>query len=287
MEMLKIKKVGFAYSRLSQRDRHKLSKEEKETSLINARNDIIKYCDSEDVELINFFEEKYKSGAKWDRVEVKDAIDSAKKYALEHREEIKQKKLIVQFIFKNLSRLARDSVFQESNLRDMEDPPYYIEIVSIEEGEVIKNKAIRGVIGSMNEYKITEGRRSTKKRHAESLEKGIPPIPAPFGYYNDRNLHQWVIQKDKAKIAISFWELYASGMTSSQIISTIRISVGLYYRMLKNFENYLGKIIYRKNEKNSKGKIVDTERLVFDGKHKPILTDLELIEKIKLRLNGS
>jgi len=167
----------------------------------------------------------------------------------------------------------------------MEDPPYYIEIVSIEEGEIIKDRSMRMMLGAWNERVVTEGRKISEKRHNQKLDSGAPPIHAPFGYWNDKNVHNWAIDKKDSKIVKKFWELFAEGKSYQEICCELGISIGKYYRILDNFENYLGKIVYRKKIKDSKGKVYKVIRKVFDGTHEAILTDIKLIDKIKNRLS--
>ena len=172
-------------------------------------------------------------------------------------------------------------------MREMEDPPYYIEIVSIEEGEIVKDRSLRLMLGAMNERKVLEGRKSTEKRHTNALAKGVPPIKAPFGYWNDRNMGNWAVNEKEKAVVVELWKMFVDGVDYKEICKKLNLPFGKYYRMVDNFENYLGKIIYRKKIKNFKGRVLKVDKLVFDGQHEAILKDKKLIEKIKSKLQSS
>lgn len=278
-------KIVFGYSRKSPDD-----SEDTDRS-INNQEEIIKInCSGRNWKLQQIFSDKNISGSDRNRKGVHDAIQSATIYKKENPEKE------VYLVVKDSKRFARDSSWGIDTLKDLN--VYGVKVFSIMDNSFLDHTDLGYRIKSnVDEQPIYDGKIHAKTTQELKKNKSLPCIPAPFGYkYNwikdskgskrpldkTQSLESWVIDKKDSKIVLNVLNSYVNSVHYKDILKENKISVGKYYRIIKNAKNglYSGYIYYSKKVKDSKGKVIRTEEVNYKGTYKPIISE-ELFEKIK------
>ncbi len=136
-------------------------------------------------------------------------------------------------------------------------------------------------LGMANQY-IRDLSENVKRGNRAKLEKGEWPNHAPFGYLNDKNTKQLVLDPERAPYVRRMFELYTTEQYSLKEISDTLYREGLrtktgnkVYR--STIHRILGKrIYYGMLERNGKH---------YPGKHEPIVTQ-ELFDRAQDVMHG-
>lgn len=152
------------------------------------------------------------------------------------------------------------------------------EVHIVKEGEIIGKSAnshtkfIHGIKVLLAKNYIDNLSEEVKKGKRQKVMQGGWHTRAPFGYRNDRNTREIIIDPDKAPFVIHAFQLYASGLYSLDATREKLLADGFIYQpyqpkinrsrlheMLQN-PAYIGKIPFDGD--------------IYDGKHAPLI-DLE------------
>jgi DNA invertase Pin-like site-specific DNA recombinase len=229
----------------------------RETSVVNQIWSGIKYCQQNNLTLVKIYIDLYLSGSNWERKEMLEMLNDF------------DSGLIKGFVFKDLTRYARDLFYQEEVLktyRDLKGADFRF----IDGQEISQNELNRKVMGVMNEAPIIFGKQNAAKTMKNKRELGLPCIPAPFGYRYD-DTKNWAIVEKEAMIVRKV--VGRKGENFSQVCKDLNINPSLYYRILKNADKglYRGTITFTKKYKDLTGKVVKTEEISYQGNYEAIL----------------
>lgn len=261
------KAVG--YIRLSQEDRNKKDKEELETSLINQEKDVRNYCLNNGLECIEVYNDKYLSGDDPERPDLNRLLQDAK-----------NKKFDV-VVIKDLSRLTRNSSYQREVLIQL--GVFKIKLISLMGG--LENEMITYVLGFVNEIMIVLGRMNARKLMERKRNELKPYITPPFGYKFNVN-KEWVVDGKKSEIVKKVFEMtLLPDMDYKSISRQLNISPSLYYKIVRN-KNYLGLVCHKKYVKDGKGRIINIEKVEYQGNH-PALVSEELFNAVQEKLKNN
>lgn len=169
----------------------------------------------------------------------------------------------VYFQVKDSKRFARNSSYAKKILDNLslED----VKVFSIVKNGFIDYSDIGDrIMGVVDEQVIYDAKKYSEITFEIKKSKGLPCIPAPFGYkYN--NEKNWVIDNKKAKIVLGVVQDYLSKRDYKATIKDYGISKGKYYRIIKNFKKglYSRYIVFNKKDKETK----------YKGVHEPIISE--------------
>lgn len=189
---------------------------------------------------------------------------------------------------KNILVEKTDRIYR--NFKDyviLED--YDLNLHLVKEGQIISKdsssheKFIHGIKVLMAKNYIDNLSEEIRKGLDEKVSQGYYPSKAPVGYKNTRVNGRALIQIDeeKAPFIKRLFELYASGLSASQV-RKILYEEGLYHntkpyaktRLIQILHDcfYIGKFLYK--------------GVVYDGVHEPIIS-VELYNKVQKMFNQS
>lgn len=258
-------KKAATYIRLSKRDRS-LSKEELETSIVNAQNEAREYCKRNDIELVKIYVEKYITGDDPNRPVLQEVIDDAKKGEFHI------------LIVRSLSRLTREGSEKQEDYIILFG--YYgVEVVSLTEDT--KNELNRLIYGFVHRIPIILARIGTKQMRTGKVAIGKAYIKAPFGYKNVKSPGTYWKINEKAEIVKKVFKMALDEEGKSKIIRKLGITYKLYNKIINN-KNYVGVkfsdgkyksiISHTSYIKNSSKEVVDTKKVEYFGTHEPLIS---------------
>lgn len=233
----------------------------KEMSVVNQIRLGLKYAKENKIQIYRVYIDLYISGGKWERKELMQMLDDFDKGFIEG------------FIFKDQKRFSRDYLLQEE-LINIYGKTKGADFRLIYGQEIFDNEFTRKINVVINEQTIIEGRKNAERLQQEKMEKGLPCIPAPFGYKYDKkkDLKNWKVVEKEAKIVRKIAKRYKT-KNYKETIKELKIKKSLYYRIIKNIEKgiYHGNVVFDRKIKDLKGKIVKTERIEYKGNFEAIL----------------
>lgn len=253
---------AFGYVRKSPDD-----KEGTEVSIKNQKDLIENYCNKNNIKLIDTFEDLDLSGS-----------DRFRKGFTEMILEILKSNVEI-IIVKDKSRFCRDTAFFLDTLKDLR--AYNKKVFSIMDNHYLDPEDFGDMVTSMvDEKTIIDGRKKARLLLISKQEKGLPCIPAPYGYkYKTIKKEKvWVLDEKKADIVKKSFDLTLKKLDYKNICKELDISVNLYYKILKN-RNYLGFVSFYNKIKDSSGKTIRKELVEYKGVHKQIVSE-ELFNKV-------
>lgn len=258
----------FGYSRKSPDD-----KDDTEKSISN-QNDLIKMtCLNKGWILVSIEEDWDISGSDEDREGFKKQIKSSKEFKVKHPE------FEVYLIGKDSKRLLRNSSYFKKVFEDLE--AYGVKMFSISKNSFLDYSDIGDrIISVVDEQIIYDAKKYAKINEELKISKGLPCIPAPFGYkYNfkydskrkkvpidkSKGICEWIIVKKESEI-ISRVINGLNVRDYRSIIKENQLTLTKYYRILKNAKNglYSGYITYKK--KNG-------QQIKYKGIHEPLISE--------------
>lgn len=252
----------FGYSRKSPDDN-----EETEMSISN-QNDLHKLiCDRNGWHLNCIEEDRNISGDNMNRRGILLQIKRCKKF-----KELNPN-IDVYLGVKDSKRFSRNNIFFRQVWEDLSK--YKIKIYSISKSGFLNYSDMGDrLIGSVNEQAVFDGKKYAELSEELKISKGLPCVPAPFGYeYIEDNYKNkvWNVIKKDAKIILGVVSDYANKRFYADTIKDFKINKSKYYRIIKNAKLgiYSGFIVY--NHWDSQVK--------YKGIHEPIISE-ELYNKI-------
>ena len=189
-------------------------------------------------EIIDVYQDINRSGGSLNRPQLKLLIKDAK-----------EKKFSIIYIL-NFSRLSRKIKDQEIMIDEMEK--LGIRFIS---SDGVEDKTIRQITGVMNEYQRDFFRKQTEVEHQTRLKEQIPLNRPPMGYKMDKKLKIFVIDKKKAHIVKTIFELKLQGKSIKEISNETNTSIPTTKNILKN-KTYLGYNKYRKEWLEGKHEVI-------------------------------
>ncbi len=242
----------FGYSRKSPDD-----KQGTELSIQN-QNELHKIvCDRNGWHLNSIEVDKNISGGNVDRKGVLKQIEKAKRF-----KELNQDSEVYLGV-KDSKRFARNSSFFKEVWEDLNGKG--IKIFSISKNGFLNYSDIGDrIIGVVDEQIIYDAKKYAELTKEVKIKKGLPCIPAPFGYkYKNK---EWVIDVRDAKKVRRVVLDNSNKVNHKETIKDLRISKGKYYRILKNYNRglYSGWIVFSDKDGNE---------IRYKGVHEPIISD--------------
>ncbi len=235
---------GVIYVRLSKDDAKNPSLSPENQEKIN-RNKAM----GDGNEIIEVYRDINKSGTNLFRKELQKLMNDAKRQLFE-----------VVYL-KDWSRLSRDSIDQETVVRELKG--LGIEIISC---DGVSDKKARQVIGLSNEWSIDKNREDTEKLHQLKIKEGKPINRSPIGYkYNAKDNGVFIIDKKKAKVVKKLFELTSQNISIKDLEKEFKIGRATLYKILRN-KTYAGKLRYRD--------------IIYQGHHEPIISK-KLFEEVQ------
>jgi len=249
----------FGYSRKSPDD-----KENTEVSIRNQNDLIALTCKNKEWNLLSIEEDKDISGSDRTRKGILKQVFLSKKFKKENP------KFDVYIIVKDSKRFMRDSAFFREILEDLN---YHgVKVFSITKNSFLDFRDIGDRLMSViDEQIIFDAEKYAELTEQLKISKGLPCIPAPFGYeYNKEK--NWVINKKASKIITKVLSDYVNSIPYTSTIKETHLTKTKYYRILKNAKNglYSGFVYYKK--KNG-------EKVSYKGIHEAIISE-EVFKKV-------
>ena len=261
---------AFGYIRLSEEDRNK-KKNELETSLINQRKLIEKYCKENNKQLLKIYEDKYISGGDRTRKEFNEMI------------KLTNEGIVDEIIVKDSSRFCRDVGFFKDTLWDLNT--YGKKIFSIQKNNYLRHNDLSDtIISAVDEHKINESREKQEILFKQKEEENLPVIKAPYGYKFNKKGGYWIPKPKESEIVKKAFELTLQNKNYKEICEELRISIPLYYKIIKN-ECYLSYIIYYKKIRNKDKIVIRTEKIKYKGTFEALISE-ELFNSVNKKIKA-
>lgn len=261
----------FGYSRKSPDD-----KQNTDVSISN-QNDLIRMVSKDRNWNLNSIEEdKDISGGKTDRRGITIQIERAEKFKKENPSSE------VYIMVKDSKRFARNSAFSVNTLIKLQQQG--IKVFSITKNGFLDPADLGDrLISVIDEQAIFDGKKYSELSEKLKISKGLPCIPAPFGYKYSKS-GEWVINEKQVEIVLGVVQDAVNSVDYKLILKKYRIDKSKYYRIIKNASNglYSGLIYYIKKYKNSDGDVIRTQEVSYGSSH-PHLISKELFEKVNTK----
>lgn len=200
-------------------------------SLMNQRNILVDYVNSEGYEIIGESFDDNVSGMHFNREgidQICNAVENQKIDAV---------------VVKDLSRLGRHrtqtAVFIDYLMRNN------VRVLSVTENIDTGNEnddLIVGFKGIINDLYAKDISKKIRSGYLQKQREGIV-ITVPMGYYKDRNTNEILIVKDEAEIIRKIYELYLSGYgmkSITNILNKEEVKSPQYYQNIKYKKNLPG-----------------------------------------------
>lgn len=237
------------------------------TSMINQTHLILDYCEKENILIDIIYSDWDITGSTIKRPGLQQAIKDSQE----------QKYQIL--IFKHADRISRSDM-QGSILFELEEEG--VKPISLMGG--IEDEMSQATTQFIGKIPVIQGRRKARISMQQKQEKGLPFFQAPYGYTTNKKTKKWKINPKQAKKVREAYELIIQGKNWKEIIQTIGITQGRYYRIIKN-KAYIGIVTYQKKIKEPlTGELTRIEKIEYQGTHQPII-DIETYEKVQKKIN--
>ncbi len=253
-------------------------KKETEQSITNQVDLIEKTCKEKGWNLLDIYIDKNVSGNDRNRVQFLKMINR-----------IKTETNVSLIVVKDQDRFCRDSAFFSDTLQDIEVRGK--KVFSIIKNNFLSYEDIGDIMLSVVDQ--FQGVIKNKKKAEITLKQKqdlcLPPIKPPFGYKfkgNNFKNKRWVFDKKKADKVVEVCSDVINNVHFKDTLARLKISSGIYYRILKNARKglYSGLIVYTKKIKDSQKKIIMEKEVKYKGTHEPLIDDL-IFNKLNPTLN--
>lgn len=251
-------------------------------SLDMQKEKCIEWANSHDYKIVEFFEDRGKSGSDYKKLKSLQALN---KY-------IKQHKISCVIAWK-VDRISRDITdfyaYTFKNIKELEMSLY--SVTDPVNDLTSANQTLLGCLMGIASDEVLNTKKRTKATMLHRAEQGYLMGKAPIGYLNKReNGHGIIVQDEKnAPFILKAFSLYATGLYTMQSVSNELFKLGFKNKQgkpypVRKIEHILKDVVYKgkiKYGKNDDG----TDRII-QGVHKPIVS-LSLFNKVKaMRRNG-
>jgi len=180
-------------------------------------------------------------------------------------------------LVKSRDRFLRDLSFFRDVMADLIDNGVFV--YAIQERRMLDPYSVEDVMGAFqDEGYIIKGRKNAETLLLQKQGKGLPAIPAPYGY-SYKTLHKgkpmqekiWVKVPKKAEIVEKVFNLFVvEGMTPKKIKEELKIGNAMFYRIL-SCESYTGDVVFYKKRKDRMTGVVHREKVCYGGVHPAII----------------
>lgn len=242
----------------------------------------IEWATSHDFEIVEFFEDKGKSGADYKKLKNLQALN---KY-------IKTNRISCVIVWK-ADRISRDITdfyaYTFKNIKELNMQLF--SVTDPVENLVSANQTLLGCLMGIASDEVLNTKRRTKATMLHRAEQGYLMGKAPVGYLNKQiNGHGViVVDEEKAKYILQAFNLYATGLHTMKSVALelskhgFRDKNGKPYPVRK-IEHMLKNVVYTGRIKY--GKLDDGTDRIIKGVHEPIIP-LSLFNKVEsMRRNG-
>ena len=247
------------------------------SSLGIQNKDIAEYCKTNNIELVEMFEDAGVSGG--NDVSKRKGLNNALEYCKKHK--------IDKFLVCKMDRLARDVYIQlwiEKELMVCD-----VEIISINEDNLNGNdymtKAMRqmvGVFAELEKNRIADRLLSGRRNKIETLKQKASGN-CPLGYkYTDNNNPIVVISEERSLIIKEIYKLYLGGLSLQKIADKLNTD-GVLTERKGTFSKSSIHVILTNDFYIG---IVRFDDLKVTGKHVPIISK-SIFGKVKNKLRGN
>jgi len=178
-----------------------------------------------------------------------------------YRDAIKKEYQVL--IVKDLDRLARG---RNLDLILFKFEKAEIKIISCSGETDQKTVLVKSFMGG---WYVQDFRDKAIQLQEKKIREGLPIGKAPFGYKNKNK--KWAInEKDAMNVRLCFANAFKN-KKYTDIISNLRISKDLYYKIIKN-PAYIGQIQFTKKIRDPDGKTIEKKIITYQGVHEPIIS---------------
>jgi len=175
-------------------------------------------------------------------------------------------------------RLARNSIdggriiylLDTGKIKDLKFPTFWFE-------NTPQGKFMLQIAFGQSKYYVDNLSENIKRGIRQKLKNGLWPQMAPLGYLNDRNTKSIIVDKNKAKLIKTAFELYSTGNYSLRRLCETINSLGLLGRKNKmlsisNYQYFLKNPFYCG--------LIRYNSELYEGKHEPIIAK-KLFDKVQ------
>ena len=250
------------------------------SSLGIQNKDIAEYCKTNNIELVEMFEDAGVSGG--NDVSKRKGLNNALEYCKKHK--------IDKFLVCKMDRLARDVYIQlwiEKELMVCD-----VEIISINEDNLNGNdymtKAMRqmvGVFAELEKNRIADRLLSGRRNKIETLKQkasGNCPLGYEYQYTDNKTNPIVIIEEERSLIIKEIYKLYLSGLSIQKIADKLNTD-GVLTERKGTFSKSSIHVILRNDFYCG---IVRFDDLKVTGKHDPIISK-SVFGKVKNKLKSN
>lgn len=238
-------------------------KDSRELSLANQEEYIKKTCEEKGWELKEIYIDSNVTGSDRER----KGFQRMLKYVYKRYKENPEANIVI--VVKDQDRFARDSAFFRDTLKDLE--ARRIKVYSVLKGGFLSWEDMGdNVMAVVNEQLVITGKKKAEMTIEMKISKGLPCIPAPFGYkYKNKNFS---IVKKEAEIVKGIFE---RNLNYKEAMKEYKIKSGIYYRIMKNIEKgvYSGIISFERKIRDSNKNVIRSEKIEYEGTYEPIISE--------------
>lgn len=242
----------------------------------------IEWANKNDCEIVEFFEDKGKSGADYKKLKSLQALN---KY-------IKNKRIQCVIVWK-ADRVSRDITdFYSYTFKNIKEQDMKLYSVEDPVNDLTSaNQTLLGCLMGIASDEVLNTKKRTKATMLHRAEQGYLMGKAPIGYLNKRENGHGIIVKDdvNAPFILKAFSLYASGLHTMQSVSNELYKLGFKNKEgkpypVRKIEHILKDVVY--SGKIKYGKNDDGTNRIIQGVHEAIVP-LSLFNKVEaMRRNG-